>query len=165
MASRKSAEVVEPVRMLGFGDLVDAFLEEEANRDRPPKYSGYYAKRREALETALGTSFGRSLGPSSNDRDVRSVRQIARSTREQWANLYGPFASYLEGAPGPKEEAVRALHRGPVDRAVAALRKALRDTFAECLRELDPSVVERTAPESRLFELGVPGQSPDWDDW
>lgn len=165
MASRRSkAKVVEPVRMLGFDDLVDALLDEQANRERPPEYSGYYAKRLEAVETVLGTSFRVSLGRGGGDRDVSSVRRIARGTAEQLAKLYGPFGSYLEGAPGPLETAVR-IHRGAVDAAIASLRRALRATFAECLRVLDPTVEARTAPESKLFELGVPRRSPDEDDW
>lgn len=160
-------------RVLGFDELVQAFIDDARHHGRGDSVANYHAKRLHLLCEALQCAFiARPLRRDDEDdfsdaaaRDRNDVRSIARDCLRNHAALYAPFATGLEGRPGPLEAVVRERNAEPLRAAVQGLKDALQRCFADALRQLEPGLANRTVPEGWLFERGLPKRAPEPDDW
>jgi hypothetical protein len=106
-----------------FSSLVDAYFEHHRfHKSRVPEFKAYATRRLELLEEAFGVSFLDKLLRARHsvfrregssrvvDRDQYQAIQLARSSLEEYAKVSSPFGSYLEGGPGPIEQALWDRH-------------------------------------------------------
>lgn len=173
MATRRTTKTAVTARQLGFDELVQAFIDDARHHGRGDSVANYYARRLQLLCEGLQCAFiARPLRRDDEDdyrdaaaRDRNDVRSLARDCLRNHSALYAPFSVGLEGRPGPLEQFVRDRNAGALTASVEALKAALQGCFADCLRALEPKLVERTVAESWLFERGLPRTPPDLDDW
>ena len=112
-------------QVLGFDDLVEAFLEQRENEGAVVEWSRYTSKRLAVLATCLGCTFRRdqTRGFARTSADVGSVMDLAVSVLDRYAEVHGPFLHYLEGTPGPLELALRKQHKRPLDEALSVAER------------------------------------------
>jgi len=152
-----------PSDRLTFDDLVDAYVCEARYRSSAKELAEYHGLRLRVL----AESFECDLAPEvsdpdpTEDYDREAVSDAARSCLERYESIRGPFAIYMDGRPGPLEQRLRDGHERDIRDAISIYRRALTETFANCLRLLYPGIETRTVAGSALTERGVPLEALD----
>jgi hypothetical protein len=158
-----------------FSSLVDAYFEHHRfHKSAAAEYKAYATRRLELLEEAFGVSFLDKLLRARHsflrregssrvlDRDQYQAIQLARRSLERYAKLFSPFGSYLEGGPGPIEQALWDRHGREFSDLNEKLRERYRALFADCLLAFHPDAAEMSTTETWLREQGL-SERPDED--
>ena len=158
-------------RILGFKDLVKAYYDCEYYRAAGGDVSAWYDQRLDLLKRLMG--FGvddtdrhdRAHGPEEweAERDESAVQQILNHCLTDKVPF--PFGRYMEGGPGPREQALRDRHERRLDILKSAYAKEMRRLFVTTLVSLQPTVRRRKVRESKLWALGLPREAPEPDDF
>lgn len=149
---------------LTIEDVVDAYFDAERYRQWDEGMSGYYNLQRDILVTLFECPLpphDTNSGASDAERDRRSVARTARNCLTRASTPLSPFGWYLEGAPGPMEARILAVHRRKFDSAENVLQEHYRRIFRTALDLLHPESSSQSFPRSVLFERGLPREKPD----
>lgn len=167
MMRSNHTDILAEVSDLTIKDVVDAYFDAEKYRRWNEKMSGYYNLQRDILVTLFecplpphDTNSGAS-DDHERDRDRQAVASTAHHCLTRASTPLSPFGWYLEGAPGPMEARVLAVHRRKFDSAETVVQEQYRRIFRTALDLLHPEASSRTFPRSVLFERGLPGEKPD----
>jgi hypothetical protein len=135
--------------------LVDAYFEAARWATAAPELRDFHARKVELLEGAFEFRLepaGRARQAPRDARDLEHVRRLAKACLR--IQVYAPFTSWLEGGPGPREQALRDAH----EERLTALRtehdRVLRALFADALVALDSALPERRVDVGCLDALG-----------
>jgi hypothetical protein len=158
-----------------FSSLVDAYFEHHRfHKSAGAEYKAYATRRLELLEEAFGVSFLDKLLRARHslfrregssrvvDRDQYQAIQLARRSLERYAKLFSPFGSYLEGGPGPIEQALWDRHGREFSDSSEKLRERYQALFSDCVLVFYPDAAKRSTTEAWLREQGL-DERPDED--
>ena len=165
MMRSNHTDILAEVSDLTIKDVVDAYFDAEKYRQWNEGMSDYYNLQRDILvtlfECPLPPHDTNSGAPDDDERDRRSVARTAHNCLKRASTPLSPFGWYLEGAPGPMEARILAVHRRKFDSAENVVQEHYRRIFRTALDILHPEASSRSFPRAVLFERGLPRETPD----
>jgi len=153
---------------LTLDDLCAAYRKALYWKDSHPDLTGYHARKLEILEDLF--DFHLPPKPVHGGRDTMDHDAVVRAAhtslkRSTRPSAGWPFATYIEGRPGPKELRLHRGHQRRFSRMARHLKAAHEALFKDALLQLDPTLKEKTINRALLYEKGLPTTEPDPDDY
>lgn len=158
-----------------YKSLVEGYFSRAEYASAADELQEYHRKKVELLEQEL--SFSLSTPELTRRHDAalepwpdpehspqliaKWLRWVAQMCIERHVRVRSPFPVRLEGRYAPVEALLKARHKPRLDNAMNELREAHCALLEDIVVCLDPQIVQRRVPESRLYELGLPERAPD----
>lgn len=182
----KQEENVSARKFLTIDDLIDAFVEELSFRNAHEDLRQYYKQRLHSLmklfkcdlykhkvepdEIAIRGQAQEGPRSSFTKRgDIMRAETIAFFERclAAQARTKSPFKMgvYLEGAHPKIVSKLEEKYGHEINGHEKELDRLNRVLLKEVLKSLFPGIDKRNIAEAKLFEMGVPKEAPDLDDY
>ena len=173
-------------KLLTIDDLITGLINEPNFRDAAESLSVYHKKKLDILKQLFGCDLQKRQAELDQQARSRNKRRQGSKLTEEFYEISGEqtvmflencikvfrqtkspfqFTVYLEGMP-PK--IVRELKK-EYGESISAHERELNEINHKLIRRtleyLFPGIEKKTIPEAKLFEMGLPKEEPDPDDY
>jgi hypothetical protein len=180
---RRGASMNED-KCLTVDDLVTALINEAHFRDAAEELTEYYTKKLQLLKelfcldpkqsqprlghTAAKKRSRRGSQPSAIDGlGGEEISRFVENCVEAFRRTKSPFrmGTYLEGMPPVIVRDLEHEYGEQISTQERELNRINRLLINKVLMSLFPGIEKKKIPEGRLFEMGLPKEEPDPDDY
>jgi hypothetical protein len=172
-------------KLLTIDDLIAAFIEEAKFRDAHQDLSLYYKKRLDLLKKLFQCDLKKRQKELDQVSNTRKEQRATQSTEKLYEisgsgtvtffehcigafnGTKSPFkmAVYLEGMPPKIVRKLEEQYGKKIGTHEQELNRLNRLLIKEVLKYLLPGIEKKEIPEAKLFEMGLPKEEPDPDDY
>jgi hypothetical protein len=172
-------------KLLTIDDLITAFIEETEFRDAHQDLSLYHKKRLDLLKTLFQGDLEKRQKELDRIWNARQQQRTTHSTEKLYEisgsgtvtffdhciaafnRTKSPFKMgvYLEGMPPKIVRKLEKEYGEKISTHEEELNQLNQLLMKEVLKYLFPGIEKKKIPEAKLFEMGLPKEEPDPDDY